>query len=492
MATGIFQTLPEELLSEIERALPFQDRLQLSTVDSRFRRCFTPGLYTTIRFSNRVAEQGAIADIINKYGRYAHGLALTLDLGIPEPRESDIDQTANGSWYAPGLPTSARDVLIGKTLPGISSFSIDFVADPGGEIGFRGDELGYDDWAGLWGYMMSEDAAEQLAEEERQNAWRQCLAAMWQALADNPGPIRHLAVPKLIPAPSSAWQTPAWAAFMGRLESLSLGMWDVQGILDDDEYECQDVKGMLDRDWYGHATALRRLEIVAGPGNLYAAAMWGDGSITVGNDDATKLPSLRELRIVNCLLSDALARLIATRAVLGLGRIELVRCASGAPYIDAQDPCWEFFFLSILRFLNGDGGRRWNAAVESRRASGRSLLEIEDFVLLHGRKTAELLKMGEAEACLLEKKGISREGLGFCEIRNLQVVCERRERIRQQRYLGRYVNENELIFPYAFRDVRSGSIGLCVHATVTRATGGRDAAAFKVLMDYVKTSSERG
>ncbi|KAK7910764.1 hypothetical protein PG985_013245 [Apiospora marii] len=343
----------------------------------------------------------------------------------------------------------------------------------------------------MWGPMAPEDPAEELAEEEGLPGWRQCLAATWRALADNPGTIRHLSVPNLVLAPSSAWQTPAWAAFMGRLESLSLGMWDVKGILDDGEYECQDVKDMLDRHWYCHATALRRLEIVAGPGNLYATAVWGDETVSFEND-APKLPSLRELRIVNCLLSDAMARLIATRAVMGLGRIELVGCAAGAPYVDTQDPCWESFFLSIPSFINLSGGPRWNAAVESRLASGRGLLEIEDFVLLHGRTTAELWKMGEAEAYMLEKRGITGAGLGFHELKNLRLVRDGRERIRQLRKAGRDVNENELIFPYAFRDPRSGSIEFGVSPTVIRASGGKDAAAFKALMDLVKTRGERG
>ncbi|KAK7910763.1 hypothetical protein PG985_013244 [Apiospora marii] len=109
MASGTFQTLPEELLSEIEQALPFQDRLQLSAVDSRLRRCLTPGLYTSIRFSNRLDEQRAVADIIAKYGQYARGLALTLDLAVPEPEEG-IDETeepmtttGDADWSARGI-----------------------------------------------------------------------------------------------------------------------------------------------------------------------------------------------------------------------------------------------------------------------------------------------------------------------------------------------------------------------------------------------------
>lgn len=279
-------------------------------MDSCLRRCLVPDLYATIRFSNRGAERDAIADVVAKYGRYARGLALTLYLVVSEPEGSKVDQTegqmttkADPNWSAPGFPTFTRDLLAGKTLPGISSFSIRFMAGPDGEVGFRGDELGYDDRASLWGPMSSEeDPDEQLAEEERTADWRQCLAATWQALADNPCPIRHPALPNLIPAPSSVWQTPAWAAFMGHLESLSLGIWGTQGILDDEDSECLDVQEMMDRDWYHHATTLRRLEIVADPVNLYATAIWGEEMITLENG-APKLPSLRELRIVDCLLS---------------------------------------------------------------------------------------------------------------------------------------------------------------------------------------------
>ncbi|KAK8135470.1 hypothetical protein PG984_003410 [Apiospora sp. TS-2023a] len=495
MASGIFKTLPEELLSDIERALPFQDRLQLSTVDSRFRRCLAPGLYATIRFTNRLAEQDAIADIVTKYGRYARGLALTLDLAVPDPEMTEIDQTedprtatADANWSAPGLPTFARDLLVGKTLPEISSFSIRFMADPDGQVGFRGDDFEYDDWVSLWGYMYSEDADEQLAEAEQQAGWRQCLAATWQALAENPGPIRHLSVSNLIPAPSSAWREPAWAAFMGRLESLSLGMWGTQGILDDEEYECQDVQGMLDRDWYAHATALRRLEIVAGPGNLYATAVWGEEVVALENG-ALKLPSLRELRIVDCLLSGALARLIAARAMSSLRRVELVNCASGEPYVDAQDPDWTSFFCSINHSLTGADGRpRWDAAVESILDSDRSFL-----VLLHNSdKLAKLGKMDEAEVYSLEKRGMGPLSLAEYWVKNEQLAQQVRELIGQLRDGGHDVDENEVVFPYVYRDPRSGSVRSCVHATVARAADGRDAVAYKHFMEYyVKCNGER-
>ncbi|KAK8041415.1 hypothetical protein PG994_014422 [Apiospora phragmitis] len=479
MSSGMFASLPTELLGEIERALPFQDRLRLSAVDSRLRQYFAPNLYSTIRFSNRLADRDAIAHVVAKFGTYARALTLTLDLAVPD---------LEGAWASPGLPVFTRDLLRGKTLPGISSFSIRFTADPDSKVGFRA-PTSFDEWAEFQGLHPTDE----LTIAESETNWRQCLTATWQALVDNPGTIRHLALRNLIPVVSSAWLTPAWHAFVGRLESLALGFWDSEWVVDrQDEFDVGGLEECMDEWFYVHATALRRLEFVANPGQPYATALWGTLSSALGTD-LPNLPSLRELRIVNCIISEELAALIAARVLSRLHRVELVDCVSGAPYapnFGSQDLYWLSFFRSILRYLHGDRGRRWNEAVSSILASGRSLLDLEAFEMVQSEQV-ELVEMDEGEVYEQEKKS---PGFFHSAVQRAQMKLwaqEVNDRIRQLQDQGHKVNQAEHIFRYIYRDSRSGLVGPCAKITASQAAKGNDAMAYQELMDFVKSSREQ-
>ncbi|KAK8066950.1 hypothetical protein PG997_013697 [Apiospora hydei] len=478
MSSGMFARLPAELLGEIEQALPFQDRLRLSAVDWRLRQCVAPSLYSTIRFSNRLADRGIIADVVAKFGHRARALALTLDLAVPE-LEEDATGTTTGS---PGLPAFTRDLLSGKTLPGISSFSIQFTADLDSKVGFpahfQDPESENDDWVDLWSPL----PADRLAIAESKARWRQCLTATWQALVSNPCTIRNLSLQSLVPVESPVWLTPAWSAFLGKVESLSLGLWDSKEILyRDDDMTVTDFQDCMDDRFYRHATSLQSLEIVASPGQPYGTAVWGTPTLALDDKSCPTLPNLRELRVVNCTLSNDLAVLISARALSGLRRLELVDCVSGTN-VDYHDPIWEFFFKTILRYLHGDRGRRWSDAVSSILASGRSLLELEDFVLTWSDKKFDLTAMDEAAAYELKNHSLGLPPASVERKKHEAMAQDLRERIRDlQKERRDDDDEVEHVFPYTY--TKSGLVG-------PRGANSLDAATLKELLGFVKASRE--
>ncbi|KAK8017422.1 hypothetical protein PG993_013748 [Apiospora rasikravindrae] len=483
MSSGMFARLPAELLGEIERVLPFQDRLRLSAVDWRLRQCVAPSLYSTIRFSNRLADRDTIADVVAKYGHRARALALTLDLAVPELKgeEAETTTTNDQTDASPGLPSFTRDLLSGKTLPGISSFLIQFTADPDSKVGFpahfQDSETEYEDWVDLWSPL----PADRLAIAESKALWRQCLTATWQALVDNPVTIRHLSLQNLVPVESSVWLTPAWSTFLGQVESLSLGLWDSKEILyRDDDMSVTEFQDCMDDRFYRHATSLQRLGIVASPGQPYGTAVWGTPTLALDDTDCPTLPNLRELRVVNCTLSNDLAALIAARALSGLRRVELVDCVSGTN-VDYHDPIWEFFFKTILRYLHGDRGRRWSDAVSSILASGRSLLELEDFVLTWSDAKFELAAMNEAAAHELENHSLGLPPSSVERQKHEAMAQDLRDRIRDMQDQKRAGDEVETVFPYTY--TKTGLVG-------PRGANSFDAATFKELLDFVKASRE--
>lgn len=167
-----------------------------------------------------------------------------------------------------------------------------------------------------------------LAKLEEDEKWRANLAAMWQAVTENSN-LSRLAVKNLLPVEVTTWDRPAWAAFLGRLETLGLGLWG--------NYEHRfmrqtyhDFQSNLGYHFYRHlsgkSSPLRRFALAAGS--------------VLGSDDADLAPPfelsrskgyrphLRELYVKDCLVNGDLAVFIAERGRSTLRAVELVDCVS--------------------------------------------------------------------------------------------------------------------------------------------------------------------
>ncbi|KAK8002455.1 amidase signature domain-containing protein [Apiospora arundinis] len=351
MSSSMVTKLPLELLLEIGRDFSFEDKRRLSCVSRDFRQYYAPQLYSKIRFSNRLADQDAIASVVTKYGYCARALVFVVDLSLigwefgewksGDQRLLSEDDDTEAEVAMDGLPHLARDILRGKILPGIPSLTIRVTADPNSEVGW----LHWNAWRRL--------RNENLALGESRALWRRCLTAMWQALAENPRPVSHLALPNLMPVMSSAWLTPAWSVFIGQLESLSIGLWDSKWIFDaSPPWHRGKFDLDMDAHFWRHATALRRLELVPSPCNFYAF-----GTYSMEGSPA----SLHELRVANAVVSDELAQFIGECVKSGVKGVELANCVA----IDSYTRCgkspgfgspWHSFFGSIASRIQGREG----------------------------------------------------------------------------------------------------------------------------------------
>ncbi|KAK8060896.1 hypothetical protein PG996_010826 [Apiospora saccharicola] len=357
-----FKELPAELWCEIARVLPLEDRRRLSTVNSHLRQLLIPILYSTIRITSIPSDQPAIADLVAKYGRHVRGLALTMDLGgrdnprvwnrdtysYEEDEEGDDEYLGMfADWTSLGLPDATRQLLAGRTLPEVTSVVILFASSHDGEDreghGFR-----YR-WEELWssGYGTPRPP-EELEDDE---PWRANLANMWQALAENPG-LRRLAVKNLIPVDVSTWDNPVWAAFLGRLETLELGLWGnyEHSFLREDYHLFQ---GNLNLPFYRHLSEkLRRFALTAG------SVLGSDDEelaprFELSGPERCYMPHLRELYIKDCIVNSDLAVFIAERGRVNLRVVELVNCTARTVRVERhvfEVPfSWADFFETILK-----------------------------------------------------------------------------------------------------------------------------------------------
>ncbi|KAK8119714.1 uncharacterized protein PG998_004340 [Apiospora kogelbergensis] len=524
MASGMFKNVPTELLDGICSYLhSFDDRWQLSTVDTRFRQILVPGLYTTIRFSNRLDKQEIIAQVVEKYGHYALGLSLELDLSglknTPSSSESeygyeDGDEGSDAGprykgWAGCGLPDPTRSLLAGLALPKVTSIVVRFTVGPDRVTG---------DWepdGSKVGYARDDD----LVQYEAEVRWRAVLAATWQALAENLG-LRHLAIENLLPVSSTTWGRPSWAGLLGRLETLELGLGSNENeeVLEEDFWEdseevsegfimrfSRDFKTRegywefiedLEVHFYRHAANLGRFVLTAhrdcplGDTND-VPPLWASGP----TDDL--MPRLREARFENVLVCHDLALFIAARAGPAgtLARVELVDCAAlvtGELDSEAEDihetafqddTSWEDFFDWILGDLHDD---------DTDESDGDTLGFGLELVLVQSRPVR--LTDEHRWEMSLAKKQRQRERAQRLrdEVRNQHQEWKRKidEEEGENSYVSPFFNEAEFIFPYVgidpedHRPIEFGRLNLF------RAEDQRDAIAYLGIRERTRVNRD--
>ncbi|KAK7920004.1 hypothetical protein PG985_008026 [Apiospora marii] len=135
MTPGMFNELPAELLAAIVQDLPLDALRHLSAANSRLRQFLIPALFSTIRISDRPADEDAVTKVSAKYGRHVRGVHLIVDLeALALPlRAEEEEESMEGDGYRAsfGMPGWSRKFLTGQTLPTVSSVTIQFALAAG-------------------------------------------------------------------------------------------------------------------------------------------------------------------------------------------------------------------------------------------------------------------------------------------------------------------------------------------------------------------------
>lgn len=349
--------MPLELFLHVSRLLDFPDLKTLGSLNSRFRAILAPRIFNTVRFTNLEADEDAISQVVSKHG--SHITTLQFDFHLRQ----DVDQPSSqplpdGRYYGPDDDGIEDDVLIGTRLSSISSqilsgeklsqvtsLTIKFLP----EENFEGEAWG--DAQGLGCIYIYEDATHpaQLEQEEKKwPSWRRAMSSMWSGLSRNQN-IKSLELVGLPAVPLSSWLQPEWPAFLGRLQTLVLGLAggdNGAGWKANTTEGYRDFLESLDAHFFDHAKSLVRLHLIADAWNFYGDSdMWA----SVMALRPGQMPRLEDLRIENCFIDEKCCEFLysATASSSDLKKLHLINCMA-----NEATPSWADLFSRLYTQQN--------------------------------------------------------------------------------------------------------------------------------------------
>ncbi|KAH8680693.1 hypothetical protein BX600DRAFT_428677 [Xylariales sp. PMI_506] len=323
-----FADLPSELALEIAEYLEHRDKIHLSATSPKFRTLLASQIFETIRFTNdEVVAKSALA-AAERYGDYTIHLEFE---GVSEPNEAVT---------TPVLPLAAAQLLQGQHFRNLHTM----------KICFR-----FDFWEGDWldppsvrgnhriDMFKEVETTENVEAQERNKKWRALMNETWLVLSSTKH-IKRLTVEGLIPKWTSAFRTEAFHQFLGRLESATISVLnlDAYSSLIENAQGYAEFVESLDLIFFQHMRALKHLSLCASQdegSSLYVALSLKPGD----------LPALESLKLENWFIAPELV-LFLEGCAKTLKALELVDCASGNEGFDHDYYItWSQFFDQVYK-----------------------------------------------------------------------------------------------------------------------------------------------
>ncbi|KAI9361170.1 hypothetical protein DFJ73DRAFT_814218 [Zopfochytrium polystomum] len=213
-------------------------------------------------------------------------------------------------------PLVAADVALQAVVPNVDALTLEFIADPHDyePVDCRWVDDEYEVGGSIYISLATEDAAAAAAAEAK-FAWRRVVAETWRAVATKAN-VRNLTVRSLPPNMTTAWCGPEWAAFVGRLEYLSISVWGADNgagwrSITTEGY-CEFLTTHLKAFFFDHASGLLSLDFVASPDGTYGGKnLFYNVESNLG---AANMPHLRRIRMQNCCFDPALLEFLRAHA----------------------------------------------------------------------------------------------------------------------------------------------------------------------------------
>lgn len=347
-----FSSMPLELLLHISKLIDFVDLKSLSSVNSQLRNTFAPAIFRTIRFTNLEEDEDNVLQMISRQGRHVSKLQLDFHLRQDSEKEGNSEPLPDGGFYGSDdesqdemvdgttLSSAASRILRGELLPHVASLIVKFIP----EDDFYGE--GWGDSQGLGCIYICEDVVHGAGlehVEKRWPSWRRTMAAMWNVLSRN-NAITSLETDKLPALPLSSWLQPEWAAFLGRLGSLVLGIAggdNGAGWKANTATGYRDFLETLNEHFFDHAKSLTKLHLKAdadvyyGDSDMYPSPM----AFRPG-----QMPALEELVVENCFIDENCCTYLAdaTKSGSSLKKLSLLDCMA-----NPETPTWSQVFTRL-------------------------------------------------------------------------------------------------------------------------------------------------
>ncbi|KAH8891193.1 hypothetical protein GQ53DRAFT_151411 [Thozetella sp. PMI_491] len=371
MAPSQLELLPLELLSAIAEYALWEDVLSLATTSCHLRQSLARVVFRAVRVTNEDSGEGLL-EMSAKYGSYITDLHFIGCVhGEPLDPDEEGEAVAEQDWRkAPLLSPLIRDALSGVLLPNVNAARVAFLAnefDGGDELCFE-DEGEVTRCRDLIYTFENVETEADVGPKEARYRWRALMDQVWASLSMNVR-IKRLEVPDLVPRRTSTFSTPAWPAFLGRLEQVRLSMWggnNHAGWCSNTLPGYLDFEGHLDESFFQHLTSVQRLRFGA-----YSTCPFGttggraDVVLPLQPDD---LSVLQSLDLSDIFISQGLAEFILSKSDT-LRSVVLRNCHASAEVFMGD---WATFLERLL----GEGVRLSEFVIGYRRSMVHKLAQL--------------------------------------------------------------------------------------------------------------------
>ena len=298
---------------------------------SFFQSLFVPLLYRRVKLQNTLKVGSSIKAISDGPNR-----AYLKEMHFVGTAPSN----ANGS-ETDEAPKPFQDVVYDvlsnlSRFPNLESVHIVF------PFGFDNEE-----WEDDFYMFDEEESEEQIAEAERDEAWRGIMAKTFQALAQNKKPCcKKFEIKQLVAREVSTFNDKAFHAFLGRIEQFKLS---IRGADNGAGWEINTLEGFLafisrlDRFFFNHLRSVTDLTIVAdvsGPIGLE-----GMNHARLALDEA-QMPLLKTIYLENVFICPELVGFLAARTAT-LESISLNECYASIGGLAENGIQWSEFLTAL-------------------------------------------------------------------------------------------------------------------------------------------------
>ncbi|KAH7224292.1 uncharacterized protein BKA55DRAFT_584398 [Fusarium redolens] len=214
-------TLPVELVANIANYLPPQDVKTLSRASWFMRHAVVGVLFRTLVIPCPLASTRSLEDLIHKYQDFISRVYLHIYLR-PNMEEKPHQSPMPSVWGTASSDTLKR-IVRGEILSNISSFVVEFDAGQFEPNGWWGENGWWGASDNLDSIIEDEENWDQTLQKEREMIWRAQYSEVMRTISSNQN-ITNFKMSNLLPKNASAWESPEWESFLGRLQVLDISV----------------------------------------------------------------------------------------------------------------------------------------------------------------------------------------------------------------------------------------------------------------------------
>ncbi|KAF5550369.1 hypothetical protein FPHYL_9389 [Fusarium phyllophilum] len=262
-------TLPIELVTKIVSHLSPQDVKSLSCANWFMRHAVLENLFRTLVIPCPLVSTQAIEEVIHKYQDFIS--TVHFHVSFQPNREGTPHEGPMPSVWGTAPTDTLKKITQGDILSNVSSFVLKFNGAQFEHAGWWGETASRYDPNLPGNIVESEENWEQTLQQERDIIWRAQYNEFMRTVSMNQN-ITGLKIKNLIAKNASAWETPEWASFLGRLQVLEIGVFGGDDDCLHTNLGFMEFIGNLPYFVMRHATNVRHLTLEASPDGLFGGA----------------------------------------------------------------------------------------------------------------------------------------------------------------------------------------------------------------------------